>query len=157
MGESEQRMALREIASATAVVLSLVFVGLQVRQNTIAVRGATMQAISDASSAFMADMALDEEFAAIAARVTAGATWADFTPAENQQLVFNLFAFLRMLENTYLQHREGLVPDAVFESYGWNDGIIRTRYFADFWERGSGNVVSPGFREFFEARVHIGP
>ena len=116
-----------------------------------------MQAISDASSAFMASMALDEQFAAIVVQVNRGATYADLTPVEAQQMAMDMFAFLRMLENTYLQHREGLVPDAVFESYGWNDGIIRTPYFAEFWETGAHRVVSPEFREFFESRVQIGP
>ena len=150
-------MTIREVVSAAAVVLSLVFVGLEVRQNTTAVRGATMQAISDATSSYNLEMSLDEEFAGLAARVTDGATQEDFTSAENQQLILSLFAFVGMLENTYLQHREGLVPDAVFESYGWNDGVIRTPYFARFWETVAANVVSPEFRKFFESRVHIGP
>ena len=118
--------------SAAAVAVSLVFVGLEVRNNTIAVRGATMQAISDTSSS-------------------------DFSPVENQQLNMSLVGFVRNLENTYLQHREGLVPNAVFESYGWNDNISRTRYFEEFWTDNADAVVGPEFKHFFESQAQIGP
>ena len=69
----------------------------------------------------------------------------------------NFVGFVRNLENTYLQHREGLVPDAVFESYGWNDNLPRTKYFADFWANNADAVVSPDFKQYFESRVQIGP
>ncbi len=76
---------------------------------------------------------------------------------ENQQLNMNFVGFVRNLENTYLQHREGLVPDAVFESYGWNDSLPRTKYFAEFWADNADEVVGPDFKQFFESRVQIGP
>ena len=45
-----EKVRATQVMSALAVTLSLVFVGLEVRQNTSAMRGATMQAISDARS-----------------------------------------------------------------------------------------------------------
>ena len=86
----ENKRAVGQVLSATAVVLSLVFVGMEVRTNTKAVRGATMQAISDASSSFMAQMALDPEFSAVVARVFEGATQEEFSGGENQQLDMTL-------------------------------------------------------------------
>ena len=152
-----QKVRIAPLLSALAVTTSLVFVGVEVRNNTIAARGATRQAISDASSTFMADMALEADFAILAARMFEGGTSSEFTRGENQQLTMNLTAFVRMLENTYLQHREGLVPDAVFESYGWNDLVTRTAYFAEFWAASAEGSVSPDFQQFFESRVQIGP
>jgi hypothetical protein len=152
-----QKVRIAPLLSALAVTTSLVFVGVEVRNNTIAARGATMQAISDASSTFMADMALEADFGILLARMFEGATSSEFTPGENQQLLMNLIAFVRMLENTYLQHREGLVPDAVFESYGWNDLVTHTPYFAEFWAASADGSVSPDFQQFFESRVQIGP
>ena len=143
--------------SAAAIALSLVFVGLEVRNNTIAARGTTMQAISDNSSSMMMQMGLDDDFAAILVRVFDGGVASDFSPVENQQLNMNLVGYVRNLENTYLQHREGLVPDAVFESYGWHDNIARTRYFAEFWVNNAEAVVSSEFQQFFESRMQIGP
>jgi len=88
--------------SAAAVVLSLIFVGLEVRNNTVAARGATMQAISDASTTFFLTISLDKDFAELVVRIFDGETKADFSPIENQQLVQNIGAFMRGLENTYL-------------------------------------------------------
>jgi hypothetical protein len=146
-----------ELVGIIALLLSLAFVGMEIRQNTAAVRGATMQAISDASSSYMLDSSLDERISAINVRVIQGAKYADLTPVENMQLNQYLTAFVRMLENTYLQHREDLVPDAVFESYGWNDGVTRTAYFAEYWENNAEGSVSPDFQEFFESRVQMRP
>jgi len=143
--------------SAAAVVLSLIFVGLEVRNNTVAARGATMQAISDASTTFFLTISLDKDFAELVVRIFDGETKADFSPIENQQLVQNIGAFMRGLENTYLQHREGLVPDAVFESYGWNDGITSTPYFRDYWEQNASGMIGAEFMRFFESRKQIGP
>ena len=102
-------------------------------------------------------MALDHDFSALVSRIFQGATASDFTPTENQQLTVNLVGFVRLLENTYLQEREGLVSDAVYESYGWNDAVLRLPYFAEFWALNADGVVSPEFRRFFESRVKIGP
>ena len=154
---SNERQRLGPLLSAIAVTTSLVFVGLEVRNNTAAVRGATMQSISDASSAYMFDMALDYDFSALVSRIFQGATASEFTPTENQQLIVNLVGYVRLLENTYLQEREGLVSDAVYESYGWNDAVLRVPYFAEFWAASAAGVVSPEFRRFFESRVKIGP
>ena len=154
---NNQKLRIGPLLSAIAVTTSLVFVGVEVRNNTIAARGATMQAISDASSTFMANMALEADFGILAVRMFEGATSSEFTRGENQQLTMNLTAFVRMLENTYLQHREGRVPDAVFESYGWNDLVTRTAYFAEFWATSADGSVSPDFQQFFESRVQIGP
>lgn len=143
--------------SAAAVVLSLVFVGLEIRNNTIAMRGITMQAISDSSVSFFLSMSLDREFNELVVRVFDGEATDQFSSVETSQLRQNLTAFIRGLENTYLQQREGLVPDAVFESYGWNDAITRTVFFEEYWNNSVVGAVSPEFREFFESRVQIGP
>lgn len=80
-----------------------------------------------------------------------------FTPTENTRIIVFFYAFVQMLENSYLQHREGLLPDAIFESYGWRWGMIQTPRFADYWSRSSQLVVGSEFAEFFESRVQIGP
>ena len=151
----DAKRRLSSLVSAAAVAMSLVFVGVEIRQNTAAVRGATMQSISDASSSFMTEVGLDADLAPVIVRVFSGAQSDAFTAAENQQLNMILVAFVRMLENTYLQHREGLVPPAVFESYGWNDGVTTTAYFAEFWASNADQIVSPEFADFLEARLQV--
>jgi len=154
---SERRKVIQQGLAALGVVFSLLFVGYEIRQNTAAVRGATMQSMSDAHSEFMLAMSLDQDFADVVLRVFSGASTQDLAPHETLQMNMNLVGWVGMLENTYLQHRLGLVSDVVFESYGWNNAIHQTTYFGTWWTGSSLLFVSPEFKSFFESRVRIGP
>jgi hypothetical protein len=146
-----------QVLSASAVVLGLVFVGYELRQNTAIMRGATMQAISDKYVDYVTTL-VESVPADLMRRVHSGETTENFTPLENTQINILLNAFVQMLENSFLQHREGLVSEAVFDSYGWTWGMIQTARFEEYWRnRSSPHVTSPDFVEFFEARVQIGP
>ena len=146
-----------QVLSSLAVVLGLVFVGYELRQNTAMMRGSTMQAISDKYVDYVTPL-VESVPADLMRRVHSGETTEDFTPLENTQINILFNAFVQMLENSFLQHREGLVSEAVFDSYGWTWGMIQTPRFEEYWRnRSSPHVTSPDFVEFFEARVQIGP
>lgn len=155
--KSDVARAAAQLIAAMGVILSLVFVGLELRQNTAAVRGATFQALSDASADDLSAVAHSPQMAALLRRVyveDAGA--ADFSESDNMQLYFYHMAFARRLENSYLQFEAGVVDDRIFDSYGWNDAILTKRHFREFWnDQGGGAGVSPEFRRFFEARVDV--
>ena len=145
-----------QVLSALAVTLSLVFVGLEIRQNTSAMRGATLQAISDASSDLLTDLATDNQLASLQAEVFFNrAMRADFEPGEWVQLAAWAQAFVRQLENTYLQHQEGIVSDAVFDTYTWGDPLLRTAFFAEWWEVLAEDLVSPDFKSFLESQIEF--
>jgi len=145
-----------QVLSALAVVLGLAFVGYELRQNTAMMRGSTMQAISDKYVDYVTPL-VDSVPADLMRRVHSGETTENFTPLENTQVNILFNAFVQMLENSFLQHREGLVSEAVFDSYGWTWGMIQTPRFEEYWRnRSSPHVTSPDFVEFFEARVQIG-
>lgn len=141
--------------SALAVTLSLLFVGIEIRQNTSAMRGATMQAISDASSDLLAQLSTDGELSSLLAEVFNGSTRSDFEPGGWIQLAAFTQAFVRQLENTYLQNREGIVSDEVFDTYTWGDPLLRTAFFAEWWEMLAEDLVGPDFRDFLESRVQF--
>lgn len=156
------------ILSAAAVVPGLVFVGFELRQNTAMMRGGTLQAVSGSLVEWQTAIALDPGAADLLFRIHRGETREQFTGTENVQVFMIFAAFVQILENTYLQHREGLVPEAVFESYGWGYGTTQTRRFQEFWEIDVGRVVRDDgiarpdivgrdFAVFFEGRVQIGP
>lgn len=146
-----------QVLSASAVVLGLVFVGYELRQNTAMMRGSTMQAISDKYVDYVTAL-VDSVPADLMRRVHNGETTERFTPLENTQITVLFNAFVQMLENSFLQHREGLVSEAVFDSYGWTWGMIQTARFEEYWRnRSSPHVASPDFVEFMELRLQIGP
>ena len=146
-----------ETLAAVGVIASLVFVGVEIRQNTAAVRGATLQAISDAYTGFIHTNSLDPDYREVERLVFQGATMDDLTAEQRHLMSTNLIAWIGMLENTYHQNRLGLVSDAVFDGYGWNRRLHQTAFFKEWWEARAGLWSTPDFREFFESRVQVGP
>lgn len=139
------------------MIASMVFVGLEIRQNTTAVKGATLQSISDTYTSFINTNSLDAAQREVELLIFGGAEREELTPDQHQQMLTSLIAWVGMLENTYVQYQLGLVDEAVFRGYGWNRAIHRTPYFEDWWQSYSDAWVSPEFKEFFESRVQIGP
>lgn len=154
---NERAQIISQVLSTLAVVLGLVFVGYELRQNTAMMRGSTMQPISDKYVDYVADL-VEPVPADLMRRVHAGETTDEFTAIENTQLNILFNAFVQMLENSYLQYREGLVTEDVFKSYKGTWGMLQTDRFGEYWRnRSNPHVTSPEFVEFFEARVKIGP
>jgi hypothetical protein len=145
----EGRMGVREIAAALGVVLSLIFVGVQIHQNTLAVRSATLQALSDAHRDVVMSSVLASEHSALIARVLAGETSADFSSAENTRLMGWYVVLIGHLQNTYLQREAGVVDEEVFESFGWNSPVLRSTHFDEYAERAISAAASPEFAAFF--------
>ena len=67
-----------EIIGFFSVIASLVFVGMEIRQNTTAVRGATNQAISDQVSELLLTIATDRNLAVLVAKLYEDAPREDF-------------------------------------------------------------------------------
>jgi hypothetical protein len=148
---------IREVLAALGVIGSLVFVGLELRQNTAAVQGATLQAISDSYTGFLHTNSLDPEYREVERLVFRGALMADLTDEQNHLIATNVIAWVGMLENMFVQNRLGLVSDLVFEGYGWNRRFHQTPYFREWWELFAHAWVSEEFGSFFESRVQVGP
>lgn len=109
-----------EIVAAIGVSLSLVFVGVEISQNTSSVRAQTRQQLRDASAQF--NMAL--------ATTDLGVLWSRFasgealSEAEMARLGPALVTAVRNMENVYLQTREGVIDESALVSYGWKGSIM---------------------------------
>ena len=149
--------AIRDALAAVGVIGSMVFVGLEIRQNTAAARGATLQAISDTYTDFIHTNSLDPDYREVERLVFEGAIMDKLTAEQNHLIGTNVIAWVGMLENTFVQNRLGLVSDHVFEGYGWNRRFHQTPYFKEWWEARAELWVSADFKSYFESRVQIGP
>lgn len=120
--ETEKLRGLLELAGAAAVLLGLVFVGLELRQNTEAVEAASLQNLTDASTEYLLLLASDVELARI---------WLDASRDRSQlseidsirYFFLNRARWLRM-QNAYLQWRRGTLNDEDWSIY--NDLICIT-------------------------------
>ena len=146
------RPRLGETIATLGVIASLVFVGLEIRQNTAATEGATLQAMSDMHTQILLESTWDEGFLNLFSQALfEGRT--DFSREENLRLGRYYIAHLSHLENTYLQHQKGLVDETVFESYGWPSRLWQTPHFRAMFGGLLRIGVNPEFADFFTLRT----
>ncbi len=142
---STKRMG--EALAAIGVMASLVFVALEVRQNTAAVRGATLQAVSQQSLdlAMIGIDNVDLRSAFFTARRSPEA----LTDDQKQILTWFITSKLRADENRFRQIQLGTL-DASSSGQLSNNMVYRFHHFAEYWAANSG-VWDADFREVVEA------
>jgi len=115
-----------EIGGALVVLVGLIFVGMELRQNTAAVEAASIQSLTDASNEFILTIAADPDLARV---MKAG----DADPGSLDELDYYRFfllvrsRWLRM-QNAYSQYERGTLSEEDWNVYralicGPEDGI----------------------------------
>jgi hypothetical protein len=100
---------LAELAGAVAVLLGLVFVGVELKQNTEAVQAATLQSMTDASQEYLLLLASDPDLNRIWR--TANLDPDALTDAEASQYFVLVRAQWLRFQNSYLQWQRGTMSD----------------------------------------------
>ena len=121
-----------EIIGFLSVVGSLAFVGVEIRQNTSAVRGATNQAISDQVGEIMLTIATDDNLAELVKRLYDGETQNQFDPVDDMRLFMTIMTGLRRIENIFLQIEDGILDDRAFDRIGLS--FYRSNYGREIWQ-----------------------
>ena len=121
-----------EIIGFLSVVGSLAFVGVEIRQNTSAVRGATNQAISDQVGELMLTIATDDNLAELVKRLYDGETQNQFDPVDDMRLFITIMTGLRRIENIFLQIEDGILDDRAFDRIGLS--FYRSNYGREIWQ-----------------------
>ena len=119
-----------EVLGVLGVIASMIFVGVEIRQNTNAVHGATLHAVSQQSlDLVMAGLDNPELRSAFRAAN-------DGRPSPEQRNLLDWFiaAKLRADENRFRQVELGILDASSFQQLS-NHQIYRTPYFADYWAR----------------------
>ena len=130
-----------------SVIGSLLFVGVEIRQNTAAVRGATQQDISYQISEMYKIGVENDNIASIMTRSYKGLKKSEITDTEFLQ--FWLFSMLgyRRVENIYLQYKNGFLAEEAFDRIGMS--FYRTPIQLEIWEERKEDF-DPEFAAFFE-------
>ena len=121
-----------EIIGFLSLVGSLAFVGVEIRQNTSAVRGATNQAISDQVGELMLTIATDDNLARLVKRLYDGETQDQFDPVDDMRLYMTIMTGLRRVENIFLQIEDGILDDRAFDRIGLS--FYRSNYGQEIWQ-----------------------
>ena len=131
-----------EVLGVIGVVASLIFVGVEIRQNTYAVRGATLHAVSQQSlDLVMAGLDNPELRSAFTA------AWENrLSPEQRDLMVWFISAKLRADENRFRQVQLGILDASTIQQLS-NHAAYRLPYFAEYWDQNGGNFA-PDFQEF---------
>jgi len=120
-----------ELVGFVSVIASLIFVGMEIRQNTTAVRGATNQAISDQATELYLAIATDRNLASLAVKLYDGVPRKDFDPIDDMQLFLTVMTGLRRVENIFLQLEDNILDERAFDRIGLS--FYRSNYGREIW------------------------
>ena len=106
--------SIAEIISSVAVVVTLIYLSVQVRDDTRATQAASLQAASGLDQEFLLVLGADSELAQI---------WSTYqvapetlSPPEQLRGQYMLASLLRRLENIYFQNRLGTISEETWAS-----------------------------------------
>lgn len=138
-----------EIIGSIGVIISLVFVGLQIRKNTIASEAATYQASVGYDIEMLMALSSDSE----QARIFNSYTWIrEATNLSNEDTIrgeYQMTALLRHLENLYLQHRLGMLSDEIWRTrQALLDAVVLSPGYERFQKTSSAQTFDGAFRHY---------
>jgi len=133
---------IRETLTAVGVVVSLLFVGLELRQNTLAVKATALNDLASGSRDYLLAVSADRELVAATMAFMADE---ELDRVDVTRVEMTLMAIFRNLENVFLQVRTGAVDASALQSYGFR-GAYGSTHFRDWWGR-----TRPGFNLDFVA------
>lgn len=120
-----------EAIGVLGVIGSLIFVALEIRQNTNAVRSATIQAISQQSYDANYRLAENSELVEIISKADNGEA---LTDSERRRLFAWWTAILRLNENRLQQYRLGVLDASILFDVGGRNRVYQGNSFAEYWE-----------------------
>ncbi len=137
-----------ELLGILGVIGSLIFVALEIRQNTNAVRSATIQAIAELSYDSIIRLVDNAELreARRAARSN------NLSEDQGHQLDYFYSALMRIHQIRLIQANLGILDINDAMQMGGRSSIYRERYFADYWARWK-EEYPPDFQEYIEQHV----
>jgi hypothetical protein len=102
-----------EFVAAAAVIVSLIYLAVQIRQNTKSVRAAALQDVIGGSASFVRDVYRDSELTRI--WFSGSDDFQSVTGIDRRRFHFLIVAYFRQAENMYSQSLKGLLKDEDWE------------------------------------------
>ena len=147
--------AIRETLTALGVIASMVFVGLEVRGNTVATRAAAYQAMGAETSSLWHAWSMDPVMADLIARGLGGLQ--NLTEAETVQFNFLTVGALRLYETTWREVQLGLLDAAELQSFGFSVYITPdNQVLRELWPQLENNMT-PDFASYIERELGLAP
>lgn len=138
------------LVSGPAVLVSLVFVGVQIMQNTRAIRAQMHQNVMDGWIGVGTIVA--EHAQSFAQGISADeGSFAAMPDHDKVAFMASILVFFKHYENMYLQHKEGFIRDD-----DWNAWVTHMFMYwrmpgVQLWWQARAAAFSPEFRRFIES------
>jgi len=141
-----------DVVQTIGILLGLVFVGLQIRQNTNAVRGTTVQSIAEMSFDATLAVSQDDELAE-AYRLATQEGVDTLTPHQVMILASFTAASLRIVETRFRQVSLGILDEGEGFIAGGASSFYNTEWFAYWWDLVGSGDASPDFAAWVESEI----
>jgi hypothetical protein len=138
--------ALGEIAGAAAVIVTLVYLSVQIRQNTKASRVAAVQAASENSSRFSELIAADPVLGEVFWRGLRDP--GDLDPVQMRRFLSVLNVFIRREAVSFYLHKEGIMPDELWTARVASLNGTVNQPGMQLYLKAVGDTLPAHFREF---------
>lgn len=148
--------AIGEISGAIAVVISLVYVGRQVRFGNALARAEAYRSVATAMSTLTREWARDPHFVPVARQGILGgsARLADFSPDDQTRAILHLATAVRVFETVHRQVESEILGPEAYEMLG---GVMfKTQLFRDVWPH-LRPAYAPDFALFMEEHFRLKP
>ena len=139
---------LAQVVGALAVVISLVYVGFQIKRNTSAVRSATAQAINNNYGDWYMNMMRDPELNRIG--IKGLRDYSSLDEIEKARFIDTFMAFISFSQNAFYQWREKALSPWLWR--GWEllvMNLLAAPGGKEFWKE-RGYVFGKEYREYVE-------
>ena len=137
-----------QVLANIGVIAGIVFLAFEIRQNTAAMRSATIQDIARWS---YDNVSLETTSPELRAAIRANCTDTD-TPDQRQLLFSYYVGAMRIQMNRFLQSQLGTIDEQTAFAIGGTGGPYTRPYFVEFWSNWK-EFSPPGFGSFVEAEI----
>ena len=148
MGDRVNRERLKdilEVIGILSIVVTLIFVLFEIRQNTNAIRSTVIHSVSEQSMDVLRLLIENPELRESRRAIKEGQSTAD----QRSQVDYLYGLLIRLQQNRYLQSGLSVVDKDVMLLLGGQAPVYRTSDFRSYWNEVKGNHPT-GFRDFME-------
>ena len=147
----EQAYYISQLIGTLAVIISLVYVAKQIRQNTNTIKLNSAQNLSHELRESLALLASDAELSGIHLRAMRDID--DLAPVEKFRFYILLNNIFRVYENAYYQYTQGTVDSGVWAGIFGNMNVTKaTSGYQAFW-RERRMIFGEKFQDFYDTEV----
>ena len=147
----KRKLTLVEMMGGVGVILSLIFVGIQIRENNRATMSAMASASVDSISAWYFEIGNDDQSSALLYQYLANPS--SLSPEQKFQAAMNLHGLFLIFQNTYYLVNEGTLEQSILHSL--TEAIVGVKEqpgFLLFWKQRR-SIFLEGFQEYVDSLV----